>query len=109
MVNIDFRGGKMIENRFIVSTDTGFARPATFLVDIARMFQSDIFLEYERETINLKNSLMDVMLLEIRPDSTFYVRAEGVDEVKALEAIENQLIAFDVLKELPCNICCCSA
>jgi phosphotransferase system HPr (HPr) family protein len=109
MVNLDYRSEKMIENKFIVNSDTGFARPATFLVDIARRFQSDIFLVYKREPINLKTSLMDVMLLDIRPGSTFNVRAKGVDKVKALKAIENQLATFNIVKELACNSCCCSA
>ncbi|MFX5501684.1 HPr family phosphocarrier protein [Bacillus subtilis] len=60
----------MIKRQFTIIKETGFARPATLLVSIAHRFTSDIFLEYQGKTVNLKQApkaIMDIMDLGIKP------------------------------------------
>ena len=71
--------------------DTGFARPATLLVSLAHKWQSDIFLEYNGKTIKLNHSvqsIMDILELFIKPGSKVNIKANGTDEVKAVQSIK---------------------
>lgn len=84
----------MIKTQFKIIKDTGFARPATQLVSLAHRFTSDIFLEYQGETVNLKHStksVMDIMSLEIKPGTKVYIKALGTDEVQAIQFIKDHL------------------
>lgn len=84
----------MIKKQFNIIKDTGFARPATLLVSLAQRFTSDIFLEYQGETVNLKHStisVMDILSLGIRPGTQFNIKAIGIDEVQAIQSIEDYL------------------
>ena len=63
------------------------ARPAGLLVKEARKFESMITLTRDgREANCLK--LMALMSLGVKNGDTVVVRAEGVDEVAAIEALE---------------------
>ena len=82
----------MIEKQYTLSS-TGFVRPATILVNVSNKCVSKIILEYREHCVEVKNtsdSLMDVMSLGIRPDTEFKIIAEGIDEFKALQFIENR-------------------
>lgn len=82
----------MIEKQFKVIDPTGIhARPATLLVQLATMFNSEISLEYKGNKVNLK-SIMGVMSLGIAQGSTIKIIAEGKDEIEALQALEERLI-----------------
>ncbi|MFC0560878.1 HPr family phosphocarrier protein [Halalkalibacter alkalisediminis] len=84
----------MIKKQFNIIKNTGFARPATLLVKLSQRFTSDISLEYQGKTINLKHSaksIMDIMSLSIRPGTKFYIKAEGIDEVQAIQLIQDYL------------------
>lgn len=85
----------MILNHYKINIPTGFARPAVTLFRFARMFKSEIHLEYEGKSINLKSispdAILEIMSLEFSSDSPFTIRAEGVDEQEAMYHIEMHL------------------
>lgn len=62
------------------------ARPAAQIVRKAAIFDSHITLSVENDTVNAK-SIMGVMTLAACRGSTIEVRADGSDEIEALEAI----------------------
>lgn len=62
------------------------ARPATKLVNIAMEFESEIMLETNGNTINLK-SIMGLMSLGIYKGEIIHLTAEGEDEQIALEKL----------------------
>ncbi|OMP66206.1 phosphocarrier protein HPr [Domibacillus epiphyticus] len=81
----------MSKKPFTVTADTGIhARPATLLVQTASKFSSDINLEFNGKTVNMK-SIMGVMSLGIGKGAEIVISAEGSDETTALEAIESLL------------------
>lgn len=84
----------MIKKQYKMTKVTGFARPATQLVSLAHTFTSDIFLEYQGETVNLQKStksIIDILSLGIRPGTKFDIKAIGIDEVQAIQSIEDYL------------------
>jgi phosphocarrier protein HPr len=85
---------RMIKKQFNITNDTGFARPATLLVSLADRFTSDIFLEFQKETVKLKHSaksIMDILSLGIKPGAKIYIKAVGTDEVQAIQSIKEYL------------------
>ncbi|WP_263432891.1 HPr family phosphocarrier protein [Metabacillus rhizolycopersici] len=91
----------MIAKQYKVTMSSGFARPATLLVRVACIFTSKIYLEYKGKSVDLKNSpesIMDVMSLGIENGSEFSLTAEGVDQLQALETIENCLVKKKIIK-----------
>lgn len=84
-----------MKKQYKIITSTGFARPATLLVSIARKYTSKICIEYQGRCVDLKkapdHSLRDVMLLGIKPGANFFIWAEGIDEHQAIKSIEEQL------------------
>ena len=66
------------------------ARPATLLVQTASKFSSDINLEYQGKSVNLK-SIMGVMSLGAGQGSDVTISADGSDEKEAIEAIEETI------------------
>ncbi|UQZ46783.1 HPr family phosphocarrier protein [Bacillus halotolerans] len=84
----------MIEKQYTIIASTGFARAAALLVRAACQFSSSIYLEYQGESVDMENtpkSLTDVMSLGIKPNTRIKIRANGVDECQALQAIEDHL------------------
>ncbi|MCQ6275080.1 phosphocarrier protein HPr [Bacillus sp. V3B] len=78
----------MVEKKFKVIADTGIhARPATFLVQVASKFDSEISLEYNGKDVNLK-SIMGVMSLGIGKGAEIKIIAEGKDEQEALKSLQ---------------------
>lgn len=79
----------MAEKTFKVTSESGIhARPATTLVNQAGQFSSDITLEYNGKSVNLK-SIMGVMSLGIQQGSSIVIKTEGSDAEEALSALEN--------------------
>lgn len=78
----------MMEKReFNITAETGIhARPATILVQTASKYTSDITLEYDGKSVNLK-SIMGVMSLGVGQGATVTITAEGEDEAEAMEGI----------------------
>ncbi len=78
----------MIKQEFTITSETGIhARPATMLVQTAGKYSSDITLEYNGKTVNLK-SIMGVMSLGVSEGSTIIVTADGEDQEEAIEGIK---------------------
>ena len=77
----------MEKKEFHIIVETGIhARPATLLVQAASKIGSDINLEYNGKSVNLK-SIMGVMSLGVGQGADVTISAEGDDEKEALAAI----------------------
>ena len=77
----------MEKKEFHVIADTGIhARPATLLVQSASKFNSEITLQYQDKSVNLK-SIMGVMSLGVGKDADVTISAEGADEADAIKAL----------------------
>ncbi len=63
------------------------ARPATFFIQKANSYRSTIWVELEDRRVNAK-SLLGVLSLGITSGTTITLIADGVDEVEALNGIE---------------------
>lgn len=78
----------MIKHEFDITSETGIhARPATMLVQTAGKYNSDINLEYNDKSVNLK-SIMGVMSLGVGQGSKVTITADGDDEKEAIEGIK---------------------
>ncbi|WP_067840635.1 phosphocarrier protein HPr [Amphibacillus sediminis] len=81
------------EKTVTITDSTGVhARPATVLVNKAGSFSSDVTVEYNGKSVNLK-SIMGVMSLGIPKDAVIKIIAEGSDEQEAVNAI------YEVIKQ----------
>ncbi|MBB5323883.1 phosphocarrier protein [Anoxybacillus tepidamans] len=81
----------MAEKVFKVTAESGIhARPATLLVQTASKFNSDINLEYNGKTVNLK-SIMGVMSLGVPKGAQIKIVAEGTDAAEAMAALTETL------------------
>lgn len=81
----------MEKRDFHVTAETGIhARPATLLVQAASKFDSDINLEFNGKSVNLK-SIMGVMSLGVGQGSDVSISAEGDDEAEAIAAIKETM------------------
>lgn len=79
----------MAEKTFKVTSESGIhARPATTLVNQAGQFSSDITLDYNGKSVNLK-SIMGVMSLGIQSGAEITIKAEGTDADEAIAALDN--------------------
>lgn len=77
----------MEKKEFHIIAETGIhARPATLLVQAASKFGSDINLEYNGKSVNLK-SIMGVMSLGVGQGADVTISAEGDDEKEAIATI----------------------
>ena len=77
----------MEKKEFHVIADTGIhARPATLLVQSASKFNSEITLQYQDKSVNLK-SIMGVMSLGVGKDADVTISAEGADKADAIAAL----------------------
>ncbi|XRG79550.1 phosphocarrier protein HPr [Rossellomorea sp. GAMAL-10_SWC] len=80
-----------MEKTFKVTADSGIhARPATLLVNVAGKFNSDINLEYNGKTVNLK-SIMGVMSLGIQQGTEIKISANGEDAEQAIASIDETM------------------
>ena len=81
----------MEKRDFHIIAETGIhARPATLLVQAASKFGSDVNLEYNGKSVNLK-SIMGVMSLGVGQNADVTITAEGDDEKDALDAIADNM------------------
>ncbi|SDH76054.1 phosphocarrier protein HPr [Alteribacillus bidgolensis] len=78
----------MQQKTFTITNDTGIhARPATQLVNKAGQFSSELTLEYNGKSVNLK-SIMGVMSLGVGKGAEVTITAEGGDEEEAIQAVD---------------------
>lgn len=81
----------MEKREYHVVAETGIhARPATLLVQAASKFASDITLEYNGKSVNLK-SIMGVMSLGVGQGADVVISANGADEADAIAAIDEAM------------------
>ena len=77
----------MEKKEFHIIAETGIhARPDTLLVQAASKFGSDINLEYNGKSVNLK-SIMGVMSLGVGQGADVTISAEGDDEKEAIATV----------------------
>ncbi|MDA1275216.1 MAG: HPr family phosphocarrier protein [Verrucomicrobia bacterium] len=77
-----------ITRKLVITNKLGVhARPAAMFVRTASVFESEIFVEKDGETVNGK-SIMGLMMLAAGPGSRLHVRAQGNDAVEALAELE---------------------
>ena len=77
----------MEKKEFHIIAETGIhARPATLVVQAASKFGSDINLEYNGKSVNLK-SIMGVMSLGVGQGADVTISAEGDDEKEAIATV----------------------
>lgn len=90
----------MIKKSFRITSETGIhARPATSLVNVAMVFESNITLTALRKTVDFK-SIMGVMALGIYAGTTIEIKCDGKDEIEAMNAITDALVKQGLGKEL---------
>ncbi|WP_129078869.1 phosphocarrier protein HPr [Anaerobacillus alkaliphilus] len=76
-----------MEKVFEITSDAGLhARPATVLVHSVNAFESDVNVEYNGRSVNLK-SIMGVMSLGVPKGAEIKISAEGSDETEAIQAV----------------------
>ena len=81
----------MEKREFHIIAETGIhVRPATLLVQAASKFNSDINLEYNGKSVNLK-SIMGVMSLGVGQGADVTITADGDDAKEAIEAIADTM------------------
>ena len=81
----------MEKREFHIVAETGIhARPATLLVQAASKFNSDINLEYNGKSVNLK-SIMGIMSLGVGQGADVTITADGDDAKEAIEAIADTM------------------
>lgn len=86
----------MEKREFHIVAETGIhARPATLLVQAASKFNSDINLEYNGKSVNLK-SIMGVMSLGVGQGADVTITADGDDAKEAIEAIADTMKKEDL-------------
>ena len=80
-----------MEKKFTVIDAMGIhARPATVLVNTAGKFGSDVTLNYNGKSVNLK-SIMGVMSLGVTHNAEITIVAEGDDAQAAIDALTTTL------------------
>lgn len=77
----------MYEKEVIVQNQVGLhARPATFFIQKANEFRSNIWVEKEDRKVSAK-SLLGVLSLGITRGTNVKIVADGNDEIDAVEAL----------------------
>ncbi|WP_276736617.1 phosphocarrier protein HPr [Bacillus sp. (in: firmicutes)] len=80
-----------IEKEFTVIDKSGIhARPAASLVQIASEYDSDVNLEYNGKSVNLK-SIMGVMSLAIPRAAIIKITAKGYDSTEVMASLEETM------------------
>ena len=77
-----------IRKELVVTNKLGIhARPAAMFVKTANLFDCELFVEKDGETVNGK-SIMGLMMLAAGPGCKIRVQADGNDAAKAVTEIE---------------------
>lgn len=87
----------MYSKEVTVQSQVGLhARPATFFIQKANEYSSNIWIEKEERKVNAK-SLLGVLSLGIAKGTTIVLSAEGADEQEAVDALA-ELVSTDVVR-----------
>lgn len=82
----------MIEKEMQIQLPSGLeARPVAMLVQVASKHDCSVYIESEGRKVNAK-SIMGMMSLALTPGESVTVIADGSDETKAVQEIEEYLI-----------------
>lgn len=85
-----------MKKEFVIANEQGLhARPATTLVSKANQFKSQITLNYEGRSADMK-SIMGVLSLGVTRGELIEVVIEGSDEADAMEAISKHIKEMNV-------------
>lgn len=79
-----------MKKNVVVKMDTTDATPIAHLVQLANQYSSRIYLEMDTKKVNAK-SIMGMMSLALVSGANVTIDADGDDEVKAANAIEDFL------------------
>ncbi len=83
----------MVESAAKIQNRLGLhARAAALFVRTANLFNSEVTLEKDGVEVNGK-SIMGIMMLAAAKGSDVVIRADGPDEIPAVEAIKNLIDA----------------
>lgn len=83
----------MLSREVTINNQVGLhARPATFFIQKANEFKSNIWIEKEDRKVNAK-SLLGVLSLGIVKGTTVKLIADGSDEKDALNTLETLIIS----------------
>jgi len=79
--------GKAVKGKFIVCNDRGLhTRPSTELVKCASSFKSQIFLSFQKHSVNAK-SLLGILMLTATRGAKIGIEATGDDAEAAVSSI----------------------
>lgn len=79
----------MYNQEIKINIENGFhMRPASKFVKQAKLFKSEIFLDFNGTVVNAK-SLFNLQSLNLNNGSVINIIAKGVDEKKAVECLIN--------------------
>ncbi|WP_057879076.1 MULTISPECIES: phosphocarrier protein HPr [Levilactobacillus] len=82
----------MEKREFHVTSETGIhARPATLLVQAASKYTSEVSLQYQDKSVNLK-SIMGVMSLGVGQNADITITTDGDDEADAMKAVADTMV-----------------
>ena len=82
----------MIEKEMQIQLPSGLeARPVAMLVQVASKHDCSVYIESEGRKVNAK-SIMGMMSSALTPGESVTVIADGSDETKAVQEIEEYLI-----------------
>lgn len=88
----------MVAKKITIKIPTGLeARPVALLVQVASQYESSIYVETDDKKVNAK-SIMGMMSLVIDEGETVVISANGKDEDKAIDKIEQYLSGEDTGK-----------
>ena len=78
----------MIQKAIQIKLEEGLeARPVAMLVQVASQFESTVYINSDDRKVNAK-SIMGMMSLNLGKGTTFTVVADGEDEEKAVNGVE---------------------
>lgn len=82
----------MLKKTITIGLSSGLeARPVAMLVQIASQYESVIYVENQNARVNAK-SIMGMMTLGMGSGAEITVSVDGIDEVAAMEGIEEYLV-----------------
>lgn len=77
----------IVKGKFVVGNDRGLhTRPSTELVKCANSFRSQVFLVYQKQSVNAK-SLLGILTLAASKGAKIAIEAEGEDAEQAVQSI----------------------
>lgn len=78
---------RLAKGKIVISNDRGLhTRPSTELVKCANSFKSQIYLVYQKQTVNAK-SLLGILMLAATKGAKIAIEAEGEDAEEAVQSI----------------------